>query len=63
MIYEALPAVSTKGKTLDDVNELLESIKNDMETVFKRLCREVDEKSLLPSWQNKPRPRLTLVNK
>lgn len=41
VIVEALPAISTEGLTLDDINKLLEKTRNTMIDTFNKISKEV----------------------
>ncbi|XP_043801507.1 1-acyl-sn-glycerol-3-phosphate acyltransferase beta-like isoform X2 [Apis laboriosa] len=44
VIVEALPAISTEGLTLDDINKLLEKTRNSMIDTFEKINKEVQVK-------------------
>lgn len=46
VIVEALPAISTEGLTLDDINKLLEKTRNTMIDTFNKISKEVQSWSI-----------------
>jgi len=49
VVVTALPYVETKGLTLDDVDELKERVRSQMEEVYRNISAEL-KKSLPPNY-------------